>query len=299
MQDRGWHAAVEQLKRRLKVSLEDLIFTLRDISAALSEPARDEHRPTLRTLLDDLIALENEFDEVDFDLKKERLWVVTDPIELEGIPLGRFEIRIHWSRRSHTRPYAVKALDPNPAGTDSGITHPHVNDRVLCEGEGRLAIRAALAEGRLFDFFLLVRQVLETYNESSAYVPLASWQGVTCIDCRCVADSEDASYCEGCESDLCSDCVSCCGDCGRCCCSDCRVACRGCHSDFCRRCLTDCRACHESFCGECLTDDLCPTCHGNLEQTDETTELVEDSPPLMATDASLHAPGVGEVGVLA
>ena len=33
------------------------------------------------------------------------------------------------------------------------------------------------ADGRLFDFFVIVRQVLNTYNPHSAYISLEDWDG--------------------------------------------------------------------------------------------------------------------------
>ena len=55
------------------------------------------------------------------------------------------------------------ALDPSPAASNSETTHPHVQTNQLCEGDGRSAIRHAMREGRLLDFFVLVRQILQTY----------------------------------------------------------------------------------------------------------------------------------------
>jgi hypothetical protein len=269
---------------------------LRDIAEQTSRTEASVLRPTLRSLVDDLAALEDEFDDIDFDLQKQRLWVVTGAIELEDVPLGRFEIRLNWAQLGNS-PYIVKALDPNLAGTDASVCHPHVCDRRLCEGEGKFAIRAALNEGRLFDFFVLIRQVLETYNESSAYVPLSSWTGVTCIDCGYASELDDSSSCEWCESDLCSECVLNCSDCGRSCCGECRVTCKGCDGDFCQSCLNSCKSCRDSFCGECLCDQFCQCCLEIPEDNDETihsqpTEAERTAPP----DTHVHTAGLVEAG---
>ena len=82
--------------------------------------------------------------------------------------LGPFEIRLDWGSLSDPNPYSVVALDPNSAASNDEVTHPHVKDEHLCEGEGHSAIRAALAECRLLDFFMLVSQVLHTYGQGSA-----------------------------------------------------------------------------------------------------------------------------------
>ncbi len=42
---------------------------------------------------------------------------------------------------------------------------------------------AALTEGRLLDFFMIVRQVLQTYSPDSPYVSLDDWYGRQCSDC--------------------------------------------------------------------------------------------------------------------
>ncbi|MBA4017585.1 MAG: hypothetical protein C0483_10470 [Pirellula sp.] len=248
--------------------------------------------------MDDLTALETEFNEVEVDLRKKQLSVTTDSIELEGVSLGQFVIRLNWSHLGENRPYEVEAVEPNPAAGDSSVTHPHVHGNALCEGDGKFAIRSALEAGRLLDFFLLVRQILETYNPSSAYVRIKDWEGVSCVDCGCTTDRDESSSCERCESDLCSDCVSNCSDCGRSSCSECRSVCHGCDADYCRRCLNDCDACGDAFCGECLTDGQCDNCRETLEEPDETLEPeVAKAAAPVTTDAEVHADGVGEVGL--
>ena len=97
---------------------------------------------------------------------------------------GPFEIRLDWRQLGSATPYRVVALDPHPAAKDTDVTHPHVQEEQLCEGEGRSAVRAALAEGRLYDFFLLVSQLLHTYGRGSAYVELDNWDGIPCDDCN-------------------------------------------------------------------------------------------------------------------
>ena len=300
VQARGWSTAAEYVRRGLFRSLETVTYALRDALRNCSDAATDAARPTLRLVVEDLAALEGEFDEVGFDLQKRQVWVVTDAIELDQVDLGRFKIKLNWSQLDDTRPYSVKALDPNTAAGDSSVTHPHVRDGALCEGDGKAAIRAALEEGRLFDFFLLVRQILETYNSGSAYVRLENWSGVTCADCGCSSDQDDSSLCERCESDLCSDCVSSCSDCGRSSCSECRNVCHGCDADYCRRCLNDCDGCLDSFCSECLTDGKCASCREPPEEEDESpaSEAAETA-ATPSTDAQVHPLGVGEIGLLA
>jgi hypothetical protein len=125
----------------------------------------------------DLAALGGEFPEVALDLAERNVSVVTEPIELEGIALGRFRICLYWLQLYQTRAYEVIALEPTPASENDAVTHPHVYDKLLCPGEGALPIQAALAEGRMWDFFTLVNQILQTYNAGSAHIPLNRWAG--------------------------------------------------------------------------------------------------------------------------
>jgi hypothetical protein len=85
----------------------------------------------------------------------------------------------------------VIAKDPPPCESRENVTHPHVMDETLCEGHGRHAIRQAIAQGRLLDFFTLVANGLRTYNEESPFVALELWYGAACSDCGAVVDDED------------------------------------------------------------------------------------------------------------
>ena len=123
--------------------------------------------------------------ELDYDCRGRRLSVVTEPIVLAGVYLGPFEIRLQWARptRGDMPAYRVIAKDPHPAEGRDNVTHPHVMDEILCEGEGRHAVRQALKQGRLLDFFTLVAGILRTYNPESPFVELVLWHGGSCSDC--------------------------------------------------------------------------------------------------------------------
>ena len=97
----------------------------------------------------------------------------------------------------------------------------------LCEGDAQPAIRLALQQGRLLDFFQIVEQVLSTYNPSSAYVSLEDWEGSTCDRCGDMANSDDARECKGCESLICGGCVYQCRECQEMYCGDCDNLCDG------------------------------------------------------------------------
>jgi hypothetical protein len=215
---------------------------------------RDVRPPTHRDVLADLVGLADCFPAVEVDLRYRELSVVTEPIELDGVRLGPFAVVLPWDGLGDESPeYFVKALDPRPAATDESVVHPHVSDERLCEGEGRAPLRRALAEGRLLDFFVIVAQVLRTYNDASAYVALDRWDGVSCASCGDAAPSA----CRRCDDPVCDECSSACSSCDVTLCSGCSEVCPRCERDCCSSCLNPCESCHEPRCHCCL-EDCCP-----------------------------------------
>jgi len=316
--ERGWLVASPAAHAAYRRSAAELTDRLSACLRVLDADDRTREVPSPREILADFAAVEAEFGEVEVDLKEKTVSVTTDPVVLEGVNLGRFELALRWDLEPDAGSYSVIALDPNPAAEDETTTHPHVREEALCEGDGRHAIRRALEQGRLLDFFLLVRQVLTTYNPGSAYVPLSRWRGVPCTDCGASASEDEADRCGRCGDDLCPDCSTSCRDCGRTCCGDCREACGGCEDAFCPSCLTACRACGSVHCGDCLDAILCDDCRDDepdphpIERDadeyeddhpgrDQETSPAEGSSATAAapfpTGAAVHALRVGEAAV--
>jgi hypothetical protein len=297
----GWRGVNLSLPRDLRYWANELTGAVGRVVSHFE--TRPQSLPNLtRAIYEDLLALEEEFEEVEVDLQEKVLSVTTGPIQLEGIELGRFQVRLKWRKFQESRAYDVLALEANPAATSSSTTHPHVQSDVLCEGEGRTAIRSALEQGRVLDFFLLVQQVLQTYNSGSAYIHLSDWSGVECSDCGTTASEEDSSSCGLCDSSLCSDCSRSCGSCHRCLCNSCSSLCEGCDTDFCSACLTDCTACGERYCSECLTSGQCRSCRENQENEDEEENTAPESEApaeSLATDITVQPQCLGEAGVSA
>src|SRR5690606_18801456 len=102
---------------------------------------------------------------------------------------------------------------------------PHVQDEGLCEGEGRQTLRSALEQGRLFEFFLVVERILNTYNAGSAYVSLDEWNGVSCDDCGRTTNEDDSVSCQECGTCSCDDCYRYCESCSESFCAGCAVLC--------------------------------------------------------------------------
>ena len=216
-----------------------------------------------RYLLEELRQLDDEFSGLTLDVKHKHLSVTTEPIELEDVYLGPFTIRLAWerlARRMSSHCFEIVALDPHPAETKESVTHPHVNDGVLCAGDATLPIERALEQGRLADAFCLVRSVLTTYNPSSPYVPLSEWGNEKCDDCGYGAQPDDMSHCESCSHDYCEDCIRSCNICNQSRCVECLQSCPFCADSVCSGCLRRsahsgkacCRACLQS-CSACGT----------------------------------------------
>jgi hypothetical protein len=254
MEVRGWQTAARSLLPDLDYQTGLLITLLQHFRSGLPSSERAYRIVAPNQIVADLTALEGEFESARIDLKEGTITVETEPIELDNLWLGPFDICLWWERLGVRRAYEVIAKDPQRPAKDDSVTHPHVQDRQLCEGDATLPIKAALAEGRLFDFFLLVRQTLQTYNSSSPYVQISEWAGIHCQDCGWTMEEEDARSCDRCDGNTCSECST---------------YCRNCDRYVCHGCAGECAQCERTFCEACLTLDdqtqrlLCKTC---LEQ---------------------------------
>jgi hypothetical protein len=266
---RGWHRAASRLTEDLATALENCRHELENALRALQTCLTDRQASSASDICRDILALHEEFEELDIDLKRHELSVTTDSIVLEGIDFGPFDIRLDWQRLGEPRPYRVVACDPNPAARDAEVTHPHVQGETLCEGDGRPAIQAALAQCRIYDFYLLVSQTLHTYARGSAYVELDHWSGITCDDCGASMSEDDSYCCQRCGSELCDDCRQLCAACEESHCSGCLSGCPECGRDFCRGCMEVCSGCHRKVCGRCMEDGQCPSCQTKHVQEEE------------------------------
>lgn len=283
---RLWPAASRQADEEAARALSELSDQLQRVLNGIRH--RRESLPVagVPDLWLDLRALREEFEEVEVDLKAREVRATTESIVLEGVDLGPFRIVLGWASVGQRHPYHVEALEPNPAESNSDVQHPHLNDGILCEGDGQYAIRRALEQGRLLDFFVVVRQVLSTYNRDSAYVKLEVWHGSPCQSCGYLADPEDAYTCAACRDCVCADC---CGGCATCCdsvCHSCLADCPFCENDrFCPSCLTSCGACGRGGCDRCLREGDCPDCLNPEPQDEEEPDHADDEPNVAAAPA--------------
>ena len=278
---REWFAACEECCKSIARHLSQIPYSVSKLESLMDR--RQKEVPNLSGVVEELKAVQDEFDDVAFNAEERALCVVTEPITLEDIYLGRFRILLDLDRLGELYqkvPYYIVAIEPHPAANDEAITHPHVSNEVLCEGDGGAAIRAALEEGRLSDFFSMVRSILTTYNPDSPYVPLADWDGVACYDCGYVMDSESSYSCSYCGNAVCDNCSRVCANCGEIVCGECVSHCEVCDRSLCPECAkTKCSECESVCCESCISDGLCPECKEQKENEDEEQSETTDENP--------------------
>jgi hypothetical protein len=287
---RGWLSAAQKCCRNVDNLLGEVGYTLPKVRPLTEKPQKEIL--TLQLLVNELDALENEFGGIEFDASKNTISVVTESITLEDVYLGPFKIQLELNKLDqlyNNSPYIVIALEPNPASADDGVTHPHVSGNKLCEGDGHAAIRAALEDGRISDFFTIVRSILNTYSPDSPYVTLDDWDGTTCYDCGRTVNSDDIYYCDHCEHDYCDECSTYCRHCEETVCLGCSGQCSYCEEMLCRSCVSECEECGEIFCKSCLENDLCPNCRKDKEKENEQQEAEINEPE------NTNRPGTKEI----
>ena len=244
---------------------------------------RASRHATAHEILSELREIEEEFGDVRYDKRSRFLCATTESITLEGLDLGRFDIRIDLAlvaADSDENKLEVIALEPNPCALDDLIVHPHVNDGRVCLGDATEPLRKALREHRIADAFQIVAAVLRTYGSDSPYCAIESWNGRACDDCGVIA-SEDASfYCELCDKCFCDDCIGGCRDCGESMCLGCLSSCAICDDRICADCQSFCDGCGELACASCLENELCPSCLEDSEkeeiENDAEQEAIEN-----------------------
>lgn len=269
---KGWNVAIESTIDRARRAIEDVETIAANIDRHIKVKARN--RLTHSNLVNELEGLEQEFDTVTYG--KGAVSAITESIVLDGHYLGPFKIKLPYCAMSDLvcdQQYRIEAVDPRPAASNDAVTHPHIQDTVLCEGDAVPAIRQALADGRICDFFVLVRSVLQTYNPYSAYVQLGDWGGVCCGGCDECISPDDCYRCTNCDVDRCSDCITFCVTCDEAFCEGCVIACSNCSVHLCSPCTQTCPGCGETVCSKCQATH-CP------QQEEECDDYPNETPPI-------------------
>lgn len=280
-----WLAATERCCLNVDRLLDNMPYSISRIRQFTD--AQGKEVPNLSTLIQELGQVEQEFGSIEIDAEKGTVSATTEPITLDDIYLGPFSIQLEVAQIDelyHASPYRVVALEPNPATSDEGVTHPHITSEKLCEGDGCAAVVAALEEGRFSDFFCLVRSILNTYNPDSPYVSLSDWFGEPCYDCGYTVSGDSSYFCSFCEHTFCEECVTSCRSCDETICVGCAVKCQCCEDPVCPKCARiRCSECENVCCESCIEEGLCPDClnERNTEddQQPETTETKDNSRP--------------------
>jgi hypothetical protein len=298
---RGWTGAADHLGWELRSRLSECQKQIQAASRMFSSGSYSSMPPSQRLIYDELVAVRTEAAEFSFDLPDETVTVYTDEITLEGIDLGRFEIRLQGRELGGT-PYLVIPESPHYPNSRSDVPHPHVLGERLCEGDASAPLAHALRSGRFSDYFQIIQQTLASYNSESPYVALNAWYGYDCKSCGDSISDDESSYCDGCDATVCSDCSRCCSQCGESGCDACLPQCPQCCDDTCTNCLKRCTACSKVCCVDCLTHQLCEACHAesatNQETTDETVDEKTSKPDtIIPSHAPLPADRVGQVAV--
>lgn len=289
---RNWQAAAKDSADRLRGALDVLRMRTINTIDELTRVTKPRLVPTAASVYRDIEGLRGEFEVVTVDLAKQQIAVQTANISLEHVELGSFEICLNWKFIKESSPYDVLAVEPNCPSVNDSVTHPHVQGESLCEGEGSDAIRRALDEGRVFDFFCIVDHVLRNYNPDSAYVQLEDWSGISCKACGDTVDKDEILGCGRCETELCLDCSTSCESCVDRFCSECISSCESCGDDVCQTCLKSCDDCGDSFCNTCLFEGTCDDC---ITKQNEASE--EHSRNTEQTVVAVHAVRDGETAV--
>jgi hypothetical protein len=289
---RNWHTAARKMVRQTAVALRDLPRYITDAQRNIQ--ASQASVPSLRELYSEMIQLRQEFDGISCSRSRseQHLSVTTEPIELHGVYLGEFEIVLdidRLARECGSDTFIVRALDPHPAASNRGVTHPHVSDEQICPGDASAAIRGALCNGRICDAFLMMRSVLLVYNSGSPHVSLDSWGGTPCYECGYTVSESNAHWCEACEENFCDECSTCCDQCSKTVCSGCSATCPACQEIACRSCMTVCDDCGEPICLNCQKDGECPCHDENHEQENQSDEQEEkaDQGAVLAAGANV------------
>ena len=269
VRDRNWRASGQVLANRIHYTIRDLPYAISDLEHFLNE--QNSQPLSQRQIYEELRQIQQEFGRLVFEKESLTLSVFTQPLRLEDIFLGDFEIRLYLDRLSdlsNQRHLRIVALDPHPASSNDSVTHPHVSDEYLCAGDAQVPMNRALAQGRICDFFLLINGVLENYNPSSPYVSLDDWEGVSCFSCGDTVHHDELSYCERCDESFCESCIGYCSNCEASYCYGCLRECSVCHEFRCKECISHCSSCGEPVCQSCLEDEMCPTCKEESEVSD-------------------------------
>jgi len=288
-------SAARRLRNIIASESDDLnVF----IENTYPQPVSVEH------VLRDLTCIQKDFGS--FKYSDGKLSVVTEPITLAGdgieISVGRFRIfaviKQFRRKQAGARGIEVEALDRI---SEDNNPHPHVSvNDYICAGNWEEAAERCCFEGRLYEYFLLARQLLRNYDKDYAFCSLESYtsepcglcggfgashicsicEAVCCADCYSMCNCNNAvcnnclMQCKICEDVVCPECSIQC-DCGNSVCDNCAVLCGVCGNAIHGKCSSDCceccTICGEPCCSTCITNGVCESC--SSEEANEKEKI--------------------------
>ncbi|HBG26195.1 MAG: hypothetical protein A2Y10_03980 [Planctomycetes bacterium GWF2_41_51] len=276
--EKGWLIGAESIRSKIERNLNEFSHHLQRFKELINSD--ESISPNFIDIFGELLQIEQEFGKLNIDFKEKTISVITEDIVLNDFSFGPFEIRLFINQIKklyNDSPYRIIAIEPNPAGNNSDVTHPHVSGEKLCEGEGHVAIRAAIEQGRFNDFFTLVKSILQTYNPDSAYINLDDWEGRGCYDCGDTISADESYYCEKCDREYCGNCATYCKVCDTTVCLGCSIECPDCKRSICTDCTNTCLECERRFCEDCLNKEgLCEDCEAErIENEEQHSEKID------------------------
>lgn len=145
---------------------------------------------------------------------------------------------------------------------DPDVTHPNIRHNFLCRGSSdKILIQHAL-QGNIFEYVLLVNNIVHTYGVGSPYSFIRAWKAEGgCTDCGEALGAGEAISCDECQNLSCTSCSVFC-NCGEDLCHECAVSCESCQSHMCFRCSYSCNNCYSDYCSDCL--HWCESCQSHL-----------------------------------
>lgn len=248
---------------------EEIIRQIQSATSMTKEMAEDSSVVplTIKEAIDEVTIINNEWEEVEF--RNNMLSFMIENVSLsdeeDTVDLGAFAIYVDLS--DPLGKIVVKSVDE--VESSNGYYHPHVDEELLCTGDGDEAMEDAISQGRLEDYIRIIEAVLRTYNSRSPHEELAKWYApdrenqFCCSACEEWYDNDMGMCCHKCNSVLCEGCTqngngNTCSECGDWHCSDCVEDCGGdyCENTICDRCSKQCMGdrCTDSFCSDCLNE---------------------------------------------
>lgn len=129
----------------------------------------------LMSIYKDLLNLPKNFNNCFYNRKDKTISATTEEIWLQGINFGPFRIDWHLNHFFSDRFYNVVALKPNIPLNSVQVTHPHVSNHRVCEGDSKLRLNKCWSNGWLCEAFNIIRQILLNYNSNSPYQTIERW----------------------------------------------------------------------------------------------------------------------------